>query len=187
MPKIHRRGATVVEFALTFPILLIVVFGGVELTRFAMLKHTANHAALSAARKAIVPGADAADVIVRAEEHLNTIGISGAVVSVNPLVITDGTNSIQVDVAFPTAENSLVVPEFVSGMITGQSVMMTERSRDQMSLNLPEPPAPPAPDPEPQGPGPVEEPTPVVPPCVLQPVLGAPPVDPASPPAEPKL
>lgn len=176
----HRRGATVVEFALTFPILLIVVFGGVELTRFSMLKHTANHAAHAATRKAIIPGADVADVIARAEEHLAAIGIRGGVVTVTPAVITEATNRVQVDVSFPTAENSLVVPEFVSGNVTGQSAMITERSRGQMSMNLPAPPTPeilaaPEPPPAPptptnlapQPPGPPLPPLPPPPPIPL--------------------
>lgn len=182
MLKLHRSGATVVEFALTFPILLVVVFGGIELTRLSMLKHTANHAAQAATRKAIVPGADVANVIAEAEEHLETIGIKGAVVTVDPSAITEATNLVKVNVTFPTSQNSLVVPEFVSGDITGQSAMITERSRGQMSVNLPEPPPPPPPTVPPTPPTP---PTPQPPAPPLPPPPPQPPQPPSPPPPPP--
>ena len=145
MNRFERRGATVVEFALTLPILLLVVFGGVELTRMSMLRHTANHTAYIAARAGIVPGADVADVITKAERHLQAIGIRNAVVSISPSTILEDTSLVEVSVTFPVAENSLVVPEFVSGNVLGQCAMVTERSKAMMSVNLPAPPPPPPP------------------------------------------
>ena len=175
----NRHGATVVEFALVLPILLLFVFGGVELSRLAMLRHTANHAAYAATRKAIVPGANVANVIQKAEDHLAMIGISNASVTVNPSVITESTSIVEVEVTFPIADNSLVVPEFVSGTVTGKSAMMTERSKASMSGSLPAPPPPPPP---PTPPTPPTPPAPTPPPVspVPSPVIPVP--SPPSPP-----
>lgn len=150
--KFDRRGVTVVEFALTLPVLLLVVFGSIELTRVAMLRHTANHAAYVATRNAIVPGADVADVILAAEQHLETVGIRGGSVTVSPSVIVDATTLVDVEVTFPVADNSLIVPEFVSGQIIGRSAMVTERPKGVMSLTLPEPPPDPTPPSDPSSP-----------------------------------
>ena len=132
-----RNGATSVEFAMVLPVMLILVFGSVELTRISMLRHTANHAAYVAARDAIVPGASTANAISSAEEHLSAVGINDAVVEISPATITEDTRLVEVTVSFPVASNSLVVPEFSSGNIVGQSSMITERSNVQMSESLP--------------------------------------------------
>jgi len=166
MKRSDRRGATVVEFAITFPVLLLVVFGSIELTRVAMLRHTANHAAYVGTRRGIIPGADATDVVLAVEQHLRTVGIQGAVVTVSPAIIGDDTTLVDVEVTFPVSENSLVVPEFVSGDIIGNSVMLTERPKAVTALNLPAPPPPPvieSPSPAPDT-DPVPAPWPATPP-----------------------
>lgn len=149
--KSDRRGATAVEFAIASPVLIAFVFGCIEFSRVAMLRHTANHAAYIATRKAIVPGANVADVVNEAEQHLEMIGVRGGVVTVSPSIIVDATEQVDVEVTFPVSDNSLIVPEFVSGQIVGTSAMLTERPKAVMSLNLPEPPPPPPPSTAPTG------------------------------------
>jgi len=141
--KSNRRGAASVEFAIAFPVLLMVVFGSVEFSRIAMLRHTANHAAHIAARRAIIPGATSQDVIAAGEKHLQSIGVKGAVINVSPDNITLDTKAVEVTVNFPVSENSLVVPEFVSGHVIGTCAMVTERTKE-VRLELPPPPPPPA-------------------------------------------
>lgn len=139
-----RTGALTVEFAVTLPVIVLLVFGGIELTRVSMLRHTINHAAYEAARDAIVPGADVSEVILAAEEHLATIGVTASVI-VEPSNITDDTAFVEVRVIAPVNGNSLVVPKFISGNLEGKSLLMTERSPMSMSAALPTPPPPPPP------------------------------------------
>ena len=178
MRNFDRRGATVVEFAVTLPVLLLIVFASIELSRVAMLRHTANHAAYVGTRHAIVPGANATDVIAEAEKHLETIGVKGGVVVVTPSVITEDTSTVSVAVTFPVSANSLVVPEFVSGTIVGKSEMVTERPKAVMSLSLPEPPPLPPPPPATVNPSPA---SPVVP-APPEPLGPSPPAPPPPPP-----
>lgn len=140
----HRLGATAVEFAIAAVALFLIVFGAIEVTRISMLRHTADHAAYLAARDAIIAGADTADARAAAENHLATIGVNSAVVSISPNPINDATSSVEVTVSIPVASNSLVVPQFISGTITGRSQLLTERTPTQMAVNLPTPPAPPS-------------------------------------------
>lgn len=66
----HRtRGAAIVEFALAWPIVLLLVLGGVELAVWAVESLAARSAALAGARAASVAGSDpevAAAVTLRA-------------------------------------------------------------------------------------------------------------------------
>ena len=141
-----RRGASAVEFAMVLPVLVLLIFGGIELTRVSMLQHTVDHAAYIAARDAIVPGANVSDVIQTAENHLQTIGVQGATITVTPSEITDSTTEVLVRVVAPVSGNSLVVPNFASSDVIGQARLLTERSPGQMSNSLPEPPPPPPDD-----------------------------------------
>ena len=69
----QRHGAATVEFAVVLPLLVLLVFGSVELTRGLMLRHSADNAAYEAARTAIVPGATAEEAITRATELPGTV------------------------------------------------------------------------------------------------------------------
>ena len=151
-----RRGATTVEFAMVSIVLVLLIFGGIEMTRMSMLRHTVDHAAYVAARNAIIPGAKASDVIAAAERHLDKVGLTGAVVTVDPEVITDESSVVEVLVRLPIAENSFAAPDFLYGDLIGRSALMTERAPIQMSGNLrepPPPPEPPTPDPPPSDDG----------------------------------
>ncbi len=152
-----RRGTTAVEFAVALPVLVLLIFAGIELSRISMLRHTANRAAYIAARDAIVPGADVAQVIQNAQEHLDVIGVQDAVITVVPDSIDETTESVVVNVSFPMAGNSLVIPKFASGDVIGRATLMTERTGSQMAANLPAPPPPPQP-PAPPSPPPSSPP-----------------------------
>lgn len=174
----RRHGTTAVEFAVVLPVLVLLIFGGIELSRVSMLRHTANRAAYLAARDAMVPGADVAQVIQNAQDHLDAIGVEQAVITVNPSTIDDDTESVEVNVTFPVAGNSLVVPQFASGDVVGRARLMTERTGSQMATSLPAPPPPPAPpSPPPSSPA-----TPTPPPAIPPTPSPTPPPPPPPPP-----
>ena len=82
-----RRGAALVEFALTASLLVLIVFTAVEFMRVNTIVNTSENAAYEGARTGIVPGATAADAIAAAQSILNAIGTRNAVVSVEPATI----------------------------------------------------------------------------------------------------
>ena len=97
----RRRGAAAVEFALTAPILFLLVLGAVEFSRANMLVHTASIAATEAARTSIVEGATAKDVRLKALSEMATIGVVDATVDVNPAEIVDDTTQVTVGLTIP--------------------------------------------------------------------------------------
>src|SRR4029077_9900959 len=107
-----RRGATVVEFALTLPIFLLFLMAAFEFGWMNVVRHTADNAAYEAARTAIVPGATSAEVTAKANAVLKVIGVRGAAVTLNPSTITDATKQVTVSVDVPMKSNALVVPRF---------------------------------------------------------------------------
>ena len=159
--QLTRCGATTVEFAIASVALFMMVFGIVECTRISMLRHSADHAAYNAARKAMVVGANPAEIRQTALDHLAVLGVNSAVVTVSPASITDSTPEVEVTVSIPVASNSLVIPKFVSGSLIGSSKLVTERAPMQMSMSMPTPPPPPPP---PTSPPPSSPPPPPGPP-----------------------
>ncbi len=114
--KNERRGAVIVEFALTAPILLLLVFGAIEFSRANMLVNTAGLAATEGARAGIVPGATAADVEAAVQRELDVLGIQESAIVTSPAVITDNTAFVAVGVQVPVnARNGYLVPRFFLG------------------------------------------------------------------------
>ena len=70
-----ERGAAAVELALVLPILILLLFGIVELGRGYNAKITLTHAAREGAR-ALAVGGDAADVVARVESAMGPLTIS---------------------------------------------------------------------------------------------------------------
>ncbi len=123
-----RRGATVVEFALTAPIFVLFLMAAFEFGWLNVLRHTADNAAYEAARYAIVPGATAAEASKKAKSILKIVGARNAVVTVSPPVIDLNTDEVTVTVDVPMKDNALVVPKFTSNTtLRGSATLRTER------------------------------------------------------------
>jgi hypothetical protein len=111
-----RRGAVIVEFAITAPILLLLVFGAVEFSRANMLVNTASLAATEGARTGIVPGATAAEVRIAVQRELDVLGIKESTITLDPPVLSDADQSIGVAVQVPVnAKNGYMIPRFFLG------------------------------------------------------------------------
>ena len=119
-----RQGVTAVEFALTFPLLLILVFGSLEFSRANMIRNMCENAALEGARAGMIPGATAQDCIDAANELLDIIGIQNATVTIDPASITPTTEEVEVTVTIPLADNSLPMSKFVLGTTMSQTAQL---------------------------------------------------------------
>ena len=108
-----RRGASTVEFALTAPILFLLLFGGYELSRANMLMHTCEAAAYEGARVGIVPGATSDEVEDAVNQILATVGVKNASVDVEPSDLNSESEFIAVSVQFSFQDNSLLAPAFM--------------------------------------------------------------------------
>ena len=114
--RVSRRGATTVEFALTAPLLFLILFGSLELSHANMVFNVTEAAAFEGAREGIVPGATAAECQAAAQRILGISKISGANVTVNPGNLNTSTQSIVVTITVPYARNTIVTPFFTNGL-----------------------------------------------------------------------
>ena len=121
----NRRGAATVEVAITAPILLLIVFGGIECSRANMMRNAAEVAAIEGARVGIVPGATAQKCKDRALEELAILKVVDGDVQVSPAVITNTTTEVTVVVTIPLSKNSLPLSQFVVGKTLIQSIKLT--------------------------------------------------------------
>lgn len=136
--KARRRGATLVEFAVTLPIVFLLFFGMIELSRLFMLQHSADTAAYEGARNAIVPGAKPQDAVLAASELLRAAGIKNGQIIVDPEVITEETALVTVTTIVPLSDNGWVVPNFFGGRIVkSQVTLICERPPMIMLTGIP--------------------------------------------------
>jgi Flp pilus assembly protein TadG len=103
-----RRGTAAVEFAMTAPVLFLLLFGALEFSRANMLRHTIAEAAYEGARRGIVPGATADEVRGAATGILSSASAMDYTIDVAPETIAPDTPQITVNIALPLARNSWV-------------------------------------------------------------------------------
>ncbi|MDX1925534.1 MAG: TadE family protein [Pirellulaceae bacterium] len=124
----RRHGAVLVELALVIPIVLLLVAAFLELSRVAMLKHSADSAAYEGARIGIMPGAQPAAAIQGAKELLLSAKIKNAQVAISPTTIEEETPFVTVKVSIPISTNSWISPFFFkNGDISSSVSLITER------------------------------------------------------------
>jgi len=127
--KSLRKGATAVEAAFIIPVVFLFVFGGVEVVRVNVVRHTARNAAYEATRTAIVPGASAQDAIDAANEILAICGIRGATVTIEPTTIVEDTQFVTTRIEVPMSSNSWGVGIFArNATLNYATTLRTERS-----------------------------------------------------------
>jgi Flp pilus assembly protein TadG len=124
-----RRGATVVEFAITLPVFFLFLMAAFEFGWLNVMRHTADNAAYEAARHVMVPGATAAEATAKAQSILDVVGTRGARITITPRTITDDTDQVTVAIDVPVSRNALVVPRFTGGRsLRSSSTLRTERA-----------------------------------------------------------
>lgn len=125
----RRRGATVVEFALTAPLFIIFLLAAFEFGWMNVVRHTVDNAAYEAARAAIVPGATVAEAKAKANSLLNIIGTRDAVVTITPNPLTVNADSVTVKIQVPMNKNGLIVPRFSKkSVLESSATLQTERA-----------------------------------------------------------
>ena len=127
----HRRGASIVEFAVVAPIFFLFVFGMIEFGRMLMVQQLITNAAREGARVAILPGSTTSQVNTAVTNYL-TGSVSGATISVNPDPPTSATygSAVTVTVSVPFSSVSWTPKPFFLGSTTmkTQCVMRTEQN-----------------------------------------------------------
>jgi Flp pilus assembly protein TadG len=107
---VDRRGAAAVEFAMTVPILFLLLFSAVEISRMNMVWQSANNAAYEAARSCVVPGATATEGRNAGLAVLQNCGVSGGSVTISPSTILNDTPDVTATVSIPFNSNTWIKP-----------------------------------------------------------------------------
>lgn len=105
-----RRGAETIEVAIALPLVIIVIFCGLEYGWAVVRSVQLDYAARAGARAASLSGASSADAEARVDEALQRIGIDSATVIVTPSDLSSlpaGT-MVKVEVEVPYADVRLV-------------------------------------------------------------------------------
>lgn len=102
-----ESGAELVEFALTFPIMLLVVLGILEFGLMFREYEVITNAAREGARLRVLPSYDSADAIARVAQYLDSAGLDSTLAttaSPAPAAVDIGgvcMSAVQVTVAYP--------------------------------------------------------------------------------------
>ncbi len=126
----RRKGATIVEFSIVAPVMLLMIFASLEIIRLGMMQGLAEDAAYQAVRHVMVAGAKKQEGIEEANRLLALIGTRGATVAVHAFdtageqaEISDKTRRVVVDITIPISRNALLAP-----MYTGDRQITTTSS-----------------------------------------------------------
>lgn len=135
----------VVEFALTIPVLFLLVFGALEFTRVNTIRNTVANAAYEGARYGMLPGASSIAVRQKTQEILDTLGIQDASITVTPSVIEDDTEEITVVVDVPMDTNTYTMPNFTKGKTITRRVTLKRETLNPLPQNVASSPGQPFP------------------------------------------
>jgi Flp pilus assembly protein TadG len=116
--------------ALALPILLLVLLAAIDCARLNMLRNTAENAVYEGARRAIVPGASAAQARAAVQKVLHAVGASQATITVTPETITMNTKTVTVTVSLPLRDNAwLAAAAGADRTLTKTCTMTRERTK----------------------------------------------------------
>jgi Flp pilus assembly protein TadG len=101
----NRTGSLTIEVALCLPVLILLLFGCYELARTNMILHGTQSAAYEGARTGIIPGATPEKIEQSVGFVLRTIGVQDFQVEIIPADIQRDTESVEVIVRVPVANN----------------------------------------------------------------------------------
>lgn len=128
-PNRIRRGVTTVEFAMTAPLLFLMLHASLELGHVNMVYNTVEAACYEGARVGIVPGATASECTAAAQRVLDISSIRGATIAVTPNNLSTLSDTVQVRITVLYSGTSVVVPMFTRSLtINHQCVLTRERN-----------------------------------------------------------
>ncbi len=116
-----RLGAVALEFAMTAPLLFMMIYASLELGHANMVFNATEAACYEGARVGIVPGASASECRTAAAGILQISGIRGATVDVLPANLSTTTETVRVDIAVPYLATAIIPPTFTRGLTIRRS------------------------------------------------------------------
>jgi Flp pilus assembly protein TadG len=131
---IKRRGATVVEFSICFPILLVFVFGTIEFSRVLQIQHTVRLAAFEGARAGVPIDSTTSDVTTRVQSVLSAVRISNSTTTITPNPIAYTSPTVTVTVSADPALNKWVTWFVTAGHPLSSTITL---NREVQAVSVP--------------------------------------------------
>lgn len=116
-----RTGATLIEFALVLPIVLIFFFAALELTWLNMVRHTVTNAAYESARKAALPNTTEDEVQAEAMSMLEPLGMDRNATC----EMVEDESLVTVTISVPLRDNNWGVSTYTNHMTLTKSVTLS--------------------------------------------------------------
>ena len=129
-----RRGATVVEFAICFPILLAFVFGTIEFSRVLQLQHTIRLAAFEGARAGVPLDSTTTDVTTKTQSVLSAVRVTNSTTTITPNPIVYASPTITVTVSADPAQNKWVTWFVTAGHPLSSTITL---NREVLAVSVP--------------------------------------------------
>jgi Flp pilus assembly protein TadG len=123
---VQHRGVAAIETALILPLLVILVFGAVELSNAIFMKQSLNMAAYEAAKVITRPGDNNTLATTRCQEVLTVRKISTYTLTITPAVTATTARGTQITVTVqaPASNLSYGPLRFMSGRTVRSSAVM---------------------------------------------------------------
>ena len=128
-----RRGVSVVEVAVTMPLVILMAFGVIEFGRGMMVKHCLEESARAGCRVAILSDTTTQDVKDIVASSMSIAGITDYTVTINPTPLTSvpKMTQVSVQVSVPFDSVSWATASFLKGKtLTGSCIMSAEEKSD---------------------------------------------------------
>lgn len=124
-----RRGAAVVEFAVCLPLIILIVFGGIEAANMLFLRQTLVQAAYESVKTAVKVDGTNARATASAQAVTNGRNLQNVSVTITPSDVASAPRGqiIEITVSAPGDDNSLIpFGPFVGQNVTATAVMVKE-------------------------------------------------------------
>ena len=121
-----RRGTAATDLAVTLPLLVVLVFGSIEMANAVFLRQSLNMAAYEAAKVITRPGSNEALARTRCDEILRVRKVSTYTLTFSPAVTTATPRGTQVTVNLtaPASNLSYGPVQFMAGKTITSTVVM---------------------------------------------------------------
>ncbi len=121
-----RRGGPAVECAFCLPLVLIFMFGTLEICSAIFLKESLTIACYEGARSGVKRRATNQDSVDRAEEIIAARGVTGAIIQVTPedFSTLSALDEITVTITAPAEGNLFFINQFMPGKHVSSTVVM---------------------------------------------------------------
>ena len=116
--RCRRQGATAVEFAVVAPMVLIFIFGMLEVFNLYRVEGALTAATLIGGREASIDTANSDDVEAEITTFLQSAGVSSPRITIEPAVLNRTIEEVLVTIELDaTAENGFFLRNFFTGQM----------------------------------------------------------------------